>query len=344
MHGLCELTAVTVDGYSAELRDGDGFVGDRATTVAFRTMLDQWRERLREAGDDPLGKKPTSDLTKKKLDRVLLEGDAEAAGVVQSAVEEFAAELARVTTRFRKLKAWRDVERIVVGGGMRASRIGELAIGRASVLLKAAGHELELTPIHYDPDEAALAGAVYLAPLWIAAGHDALLAVDIGGSKVRAGLVRLRKKKGADFPETNVDESEVWRYDDEERRPGRDEAVQRIGEMLSRLVRRAGKDDVKLAPFVGVACPGLIAEDGAITRGGQNLPGNWESSRFNLPARLREELPTIDGHETTIVVHNDAVVHGLSELPFVQDVVHWGVMTIGTGLGNAVFTNRRPRG
>jgi len=34
-------------------------------------------------------------------------------------------------------------------------------------------------------------------------------------------------------------------------------------------------------------------------------------------------------------------VQGLSEVPFMQDVTHWGVLTIGTGLGNARFTNRR---
>ena len=39
-------------------------------------------------------------------------------------------------------------------------------------------------------------------------------------------------------------------------------------------------------------------------------------------------------------MHNDAVVQGLSEVPFMQDVKHWGVLTIGTGLGNARFTNR----
>jgi len=38
-------------------------------------------------------------------------------------------------------------------------------------------------------------------------------------------------------------------------------------------------------------------------------------------------------------MHNDAVVQGLSELPFMRDVSHWGVLTIGTGLGNASFTN-----
>ena len=40
-------------------------------------------------------------------------------------------------------------------------------------------------------------------------------------------------------------------------------------------------------------------------------------------------------------MHNDAVAQGLSEVPFMQDVHHWGVLTIGTGLGNARFTSRR---
>ena len=40
-------------------------------------------------------------------------------------------------------------------------------------------------------------------------------------------------------------------------------------------------------------------------------------------------------------MHNDAVVQGLSEVPFMQDIQHWGVLTIGTGLGNACFTNRQ---
>ena len=40
-------------------------------------------------------------------------------------------------------------------------------------------------------------------------------------------------------------------------------------------------------------------------------------------------------------MHNDAVVQGLSELPFMKDRKHWGVMTMGTGLGNARFTMRK---
>jgi hypothetical protein len=42
-----------------------------------------------------------------------------------------------------------------------------------------------------------------------------------------------------------------------------------------------------------------------------------------------------------VVMHNDAVTQGLSEAPFMTEVEHWGVLTIGTGLGNARFSTRR---
>jgi hypothetical protein len=57
---------------------------------------------------------------------------------------------------------------------------------------------------------------------------------------------------------------------------------------------------------------------------------------------LVEAIPTIGEHETSVLMHNDAVVQGLSEVPFMQDVTHWGALTIGTGLGNVRFTNRAP--
>jgi hypothetical protein len=85
----------------------------------------------------------------------------------------------------------------------------------------------------------------------------------------------------------------------------------------------------------------LKVANGSIERGAQNLPGNWESSKFNLPTALYEMIPTIGEHEASLVLHNDAVVQGLSEIPFMQDVSRWGVLTIGTGLGNARFTNRQ---
>ncbi len=114
--------------------------------------------------------------------------------------------------------------------------------------------------------------------------------------------------------------------------------------MLRDLVRRAGKRRLRLAPFVGMGCPGLIRGDGSIERGGQNLPGDWEGGGFSLPGRVREGLPRIGGQDTAVVVHNDAVMQGLSQAPWMRDVRHWAVLTIGTGLGNASFTNRADEG
>ena len=61
---------------------------------------------------------------------------------------------------------------------------------------------------------------------------------------------------------------------------------------------------------------------------------------FNLAAALAAHLPRIDGHEVFIQIYSDAVVQGLSDVPNMTDISHWGVMTIGTGVGNARFTNR----
>ena len=173
--------------------------------------------------------------------------------------------------------------------------------------------------------------------------HDAILAVDIGGSNVRAGVVALRPKKTPDLSKSAVIEFELWRYADAARKPTRDQMVAHIAGMIARMIQWADNHDVGLAPFIGIACPGLIAPDGQIRGGGQNLPGNWESSRFNLPREIAETVEKIHDEQPVVVVHNDAVMQGLSELPFVQDVDEWAVLTIGTGLGNAKFTNRRDR-
>ena len=70
------------------------------------------------------------------------------------------------------------------------------------------------------------------------------------------------------------------------------------------------------------------------------MPGNWESSKFNLPASLVEAIPVIGDHDdTAVLMHNAGVVQGLFEVPFMQEVEQRGVLTIGTGLGNARFTN-----
>jgi hypothetical protein len=337
VHGAEVLPAVRVDAYSTELRDGDELVGDRACKSAFCTILDGLRERLDKVDGDPLGDVSTDDLSRKTLEKLLASDDLDAAGLVHSAIEEFAQELAAVIGRFMRLKRWKETERIVIGGGFRASRIGELAIGRAGVLVKTSGLKVDLVPIHHDVDEAGLIGAVHLVPNWMFGGHEAILAADIGGTNMRCGLVTFSTAKKKTLTDAAVKFSVKWRHADD--KPTREEAVERLVSMLRDLASQAGKEKIKLAPFIGIGCPGIINDDGSLKSGGQNLPGNWESSRFNLVTEICAGLPVIEGDKPMVLVHNDAVIQGLSEVPFMQDVAHWGAMTIGTGLGNVRFTN-----
>jgi ROK family len=338
-HGASRLPSVDVDSYNIELKDEEGFLGDRASKGAFREIFERWRKPLRKTGKDPFGDLASDRISKKALDDMLIGDDTEASAVMHSAVEDFAQELAYVTRRFLKTKAWAKTECIVVGGGFRDSRMGELAIARAEIILKSEGFKGEVRPIRFHPDEAALIGAMHLAPSWIFEAQDAILAVDIGGTNIRCGVVETRWKKAPDLSKAEVWKSKLWRHADDE--PTREAAVKRLARMLNELIGEAEDDKLKLAPFIGIACPGVINEDGGIEKGAQNLPGNWESSKFNLPASLVEAIPTIGDHDTAVLMHNDAVVQGLSEAPYMQDVERWGVLTIGTGLGNARFTNRR---
>jgi hypothetical protein len=338
-HGATRLPSVDVDSYNIEIKDDDGFIGDRASKGAFQRILDGLRKPLKKNGDDPLGEKSSKEISKSSLDDALMGDDIPAAALVLGAIEDFAAELAYVTRRFLKSKAWADTECIVVGGGFRQSRMGELAIARTAILLKAEGFKVDLVPIRFHPDEAGLIGCLHLAPSWIFEAHDSILAVDIGGSNIRCGVVETRWKKAPDLSKALVWKSELWRHADDE--PTREGAVKRLVKMLKQLITAAEAEGLKLAPFIGISCPGVINEDGTIEKGAQNLPGNWESSKFNLPALLVEGIPEISGHDTTALMHNDGVAQGLSEVPFMQEVERWGVLTIGTGLGNARFTNRR---
>ena len=338
-HGATRLPSVEVDSFNVELKDDEGFLGDRASKGAFRKILDSLRKPLRKNGDDPLGKKSTGEIAKSELDEALIGADVGAAALVHGAIEEFAQELAYVTGRFLKTKAWSDTERIVVGGGFRQSRVGELAIARTDLILKAQDFDVHLVPIRFHPDDAGLIGTLHLAPSWIFEGHDSILAVDIGGTNIRCGVVETRWKKTPDLSKATVWKSDLWRHADDE--PTREGAVKRLVKMLKELIAAAEGEGLKLAPLIGIACPGVIDADGSIEKGAQNLPGNWESSKFNLPASLVEAIPQIGNHDTAVLMHNDGVVQGLSEVPFMQDVERWGVLTIGTGLGNARFTNRR---
>jgi predicted NBD/HSP70 family sugar kinase len=338
-HGAATLPSVTVDSYNLELEDADGFIGDKARRDAFREALDAWRKHHKSvSGEDPLGDSKTADISKKQLDELLASGSVEASGIVLSAIEDYAQALFTVLRRFLKHKKWAGTEAIVFGGGFRASRIGELAIGRAGALLKADGLAVDLELIEHHPDEAGLIGAAHLLPAWMLDGYDAILAVDVGGTNIRAGIVELRLGKAMDLSAARVAESHLWRHADE--KVSRTETIEHLAELLQALIKSAKKEKLSLAPVVGIGCPGIIEADGSIARGAQNLPGNWESSRFNFPVAVTESIPQIGDHETMIVMHNDAVVQGLSHLPRAQKRKQWGILTIGTGLGNARYSTR----
>ena len=336
-HGASELPSVVVTSYNLEIRDEDGFVGDKASRGAFVEHLDALREHLRKTDADPL-KGETANIGKKDLDALLTGDDPHAAALMVSALERYAQSLAFVIRRFLRLKTWAPVERIVVGGGFRDSRIGEVAIHRAKIILNTDGHRIDLVPVRHHPDEAGLVGSAHLAPKWMFEAYDSIVAVDIGGSNIRAGIVALRQDRARDLSKARVAHSELWRHAGDE--PSRDQAIKRLGKMLREQIRQAEKEGFRVAPFIGVGCPGMIEPDGAIDRGAQNLPGNWESSRFNLVESIRELVPEIGDHETQVLMHNDAVIQGLSDMPQMQDVAHWAVLTIGTGLGNASYHNR----
>jgi hypothetical protein len=339
IHGARELPTVLVEGYSLQLRDQDGFIGDQASQTAFRELLERWRRRRRKKGRDPLGAKPSKDLTKGTLDATLKGGQAsEATDVVHGAIEEFAQELASVIERFLGQPSWQGVERIVIGGGFPESDVGERAVLQAAAILQHMGIDVQLGRISHESDDGGLLGWVHLAPPPLLKGRDAILALDIGGTNVRCGIVKMRRKRAKDLSKAKVQQREKWRHADDG--PARKVLVERLVDMLHTQIRYAAKKGIRLAPFIGIGCPGLIRKDGSIARGAQNLPGDWESEHFHLPTELCKRIPTIDGQPTLALMHNDAVVQGLSEVPFMRDVKRWAVLTIGTGLGNASYTNK----
>ena len=103
-HGATRLPSVDVDSFNIELKDDDGFLGDRASKGAFRKILDTLRKPLKKNGDDPLGNKSAEAIAKNTLDEALVGDDVGAAALVHGAIEEFAQELTYVTSRFLEVQ------------------------------------------------------------------------------------------------------------------------------------------------------------------------------------------------------------------------------------------------
>jgi len=342
-HGSPRLPTAIIASYSLELREGKGFVGDRASRTAFRAGVERWRKLYtRILGEDPFGAIPPEDISKSTLDKWLRE-EGPAGAVVLSAMEDHAAQLARVVRRFARHASWQGVQRVAIGGGFKQSLAGRRTIRRADQLLREAKVEIRLRALHHHADEGGLIGWAHVAPPVVWRHYDAMLAIDIGGTNVRCGIVRVPGGKPGRKP-GNPDDARVtdvrkWGHAADKEMTHREHLVQGIADMLTRLIDKADRKGLRLAPLVGVACPGHIHDDGSITGGAQNLPGDWEDENFHLPHKLMEVLPSINGIPPHVHLHNDAVVQGLSELPWMRDVTRWAVLTIGTGLGNTSYIN-----
>ena len=101
------------------------------------------------------------------------------------------------------------------------------------------------------------------------AGHDGILAVDIGGANMRVGIVQLNARKSGDLSKRKVIESELWRHADDD--PDREGAVERLVEMLKSMIKRVHKKKVQLAPFIGIGCPGRISLHCCVTRSRKSM-------------------------------------------------------------------------
>jgi hypothetical protein len=195
-----------------------------------------------------------------------------------------------------------------------------------------------MLPIHRHPDDAGFIGALHLTPSWIFEAHDSILAVDIGGTNIRCGIVETRHKKASDLSEACVWKPELWRHADDE--PTREIAVKLLVELLKDLIARAKDEGFKLAPFIGRCHRDQRFDqkrraEFAGQLGKQQVQSAGKSHRRDPPDRRARH---------GVVIHNDGVVQGLSEVPSMQGVKRWGILTIGTGLGNARFTNRNRKG
>lgn len=339
-HAAVRLPGLRIDSCNLALRDpdSDGFLGDRASQTAFRRYLDARRRHHFTGSRDPFGRTRTEAISKRDIDLVLVGGDADAAHLVHAAVEDHAHQLAGVVRAFLTTDDWSGVRRIVIGGGFPGCRAGALSVRRAARLLKLQRTGVDLSLLQHDGDDAGLLGWVPLAP---AATHryEAFLAVDIGGTNIRCGIVAPCFDARADGGRARVIERSQWRHATDT--PDRDEAIGRMAAMLNGLMAHARTLGLRLAPFVGIACPGQIDASGRILQGAQNLPGDWQDSEFEVSNALRQCLDRIGRQVPRVLLHNDAVVQGLSEAARMGRVERWGVLTIGTGLGNASYTNLR---
>src|SRR5215203_3348382 len=110
-HGASRLPWVEIDSFNLELKDEEGFLGDRANKAAFWETLEEWRKPLRKSGEDPFGNEPSEKIRKKDLDAILAGDDVESSAVEHRALEDFAPGLVHVSRCRHDPKGWVSTRR-----------------------------------------------------------------------------------------------------------------------------------------------------------------------------------------------------------------------------------------
>jgi len=171
--------------------------------------------------------------------------------------------------------------------------------------------------------------------------HDAILAVDIGGTNIRAGVVQLNLRGASDLSKAKVWKFELWRHGDEKAQ--REEAVDGLISMLRRLITRAKKRRLKTRTVHRHRLSGQN-RCRRLDRSRRAKPAGQLGKQplQSLPKVLFEAIPRIGDHETAILMQQRCRGSGLSEAPFMKDVGRpWATFTIGHGAGQRVV--RQPR-
>ena len=143
--------------------------------------------------------------------------------------------------------------------------------------------------------------------------------MDIGGTNIRAGVVRLLLDSANDLSKAKVWKFERWRHGDE--KLSRGDAVEALIKMLQRLISRARRTAASSRRSSALAVPARSKQA--------------DQSKLEVqPARklgasiclMKSAEPFLESATATtaIIMHNDAVAQGLSETPFMKDVSDLG--------------------
>jgi hypothetical protein len=164
------------------------------------------------------------------------------------------------------------------------------------------------------------------------------LGCEIKELNCRAGIVSVERSADQERGRTSVAERQVWRHADEQ--PTRDAAVRRLGEMLEGLYRRAPRRAIILLPASVLRARGGLDRTAGLSAARKTYRVIGRRKISILPRILQDILLRHCDWNALLIMHNDAIVQGLSQVPFMKDIKHWGVLTISAGVGNARFTNR----